>query len=516
LDQIKSQFFANISHEFRTPLHLILAPLQKKQGVITEDERGLMTRNAKRLLRLVNQLLDLTKMEVGLVRPEPRNLDVFRFVKDIAYSFSPLAEPKDLTYRVLIPEREIIVSIDPDKLEKIVYNLLSNAFKFTPKGGSVTVEMSINNDNALLLTVSDNGIGIPEKLQSKIFRRFYQVDSTQTRAHEGSGLGLALTKELVDLLGGTLLLNSKEGEGCTFQINLPVGSASKESYVIYEAIPRELAGFEAYLAEYARENSRDAVTTNDNFPVVLLVEDNHDLRHYMKRELSGEFAILEAVNGEEGLSAAQKKIPDLIVTDVMMPVMDGVTLIQKIKEDERTSHVPVILLTARDDGDTKLAGFERGADQYVVKPFEIAELIARIKSLLGQSERLRKKFSREFTLQPSEVPVSNKDVDFLNKIVQVIENNMDNDAFTVEHLQSNIGMSRMQLHRKLKALTNQSASDFIRSIRLKRAAQILRQPGMQVAEAAYLSGFNHMSYFAKCFKEQFGVLPSEYSSRQVS
>jgi YesN/AraC family two-component response regulator len=232
----------------------------------------------------------------------------------------------------------------------------------------------------------------------------------------------------------------------------------------------------------------------------------------LKRELVDQFAILEAANGEEGLELARKKIPDLIVTDIMMPVMDGVTLIKHIKEDERTSHIPTIVLTARDDSESKIAGFENGAEQYVVKPFEINELIARVKSLLTQGERLRKKFSREFVLQPSDVQLGNKDMEFLNKLVHVIEKNIDNESFTVEHLQSNIGMSRMQLHRKLKALTNQSASDFIRSIRLKRAAQILRQPGMQVSEAAYLSGFNHMSYFAKCFKEQFGVLPSEYSN----
>jgi signal transduction histidine kinase/DNA-binding response OmpR family regulator len=513
LDQMKSQFFANISHEFRTPLHLILAPLQKKHGVINEDEKGLMTRNAKRLLRLVNQLLDLTKMEVGLVRPEPRNLDVFRFVNDISYSFSPLVEPKDLTFRILIPEREVILSMDPDKLEKIIYNLLSNAFKFTPKGGAVSIQMGVDADSVLSLVVSDNGIGIPAKVQSRIFKRFYQVDSSQTRAYEGSGLGLALTKELVDLLGGSISVESKEGEGSVFNVQLPAALASKESYVVHEAVPRDLIGFESYLAEYSDESKAITAKEEDNFPVVLLVEDNYDLRQYMRRELSGFFAILEAVNGEEGLSLAQNRIPDLIVTDIMMPVMDGVMLIENIKNDERTSHIPVILLTARDDGDTKITGFETGAEQYLVKPFEINELIARIKSLLAQSERLRKKFSQQLTLQPSEIPLSNKDVEFLDKVVQVIEMNIDNEAFTVEHLQSQIGMSRMQLHRKLKALTNQSASDFIRSLRLKRAAQILRQPGMQVAEAAYLSGFNHMSYFAKCFKEQFGVLPSEFSGR---
>ena len=513
MDQLKSQFFANISHEFRTPLHLILAPLQKRHGVITEDEKGLMTRNAKRLLRLVNQLLDLTKMEVGLVSSEPRNLDIFRFVKDIAYSFSPLVEPKELTYRIMIPEREIIVSIDPDKLEKIVYNLLSNAFKFTPRGGTIRMQMSIDSNNMLSLEVADNGIGIPEKVLPKIFKRFYQVDSSQTRAYEGSGLGLALAKELVDFLGGNISVESTVGKGSLFKVLLPVGTALKESHVIQEPLPRDMTGFESYFAEYSKDNNRDSMAGDEHFPVILLVEDNYDLRQYMKRELVDEFATLEAANGEEGLEVARKKIPDLIVTDIMMPVMDGVTLIKHIKEDERTSHIPTILLTARDDSESKIAGFEKGADQYVVKPFEINELIARIKSLLTQGDRLRKKFSREFVLQPSDIQLGDKDMEFLDKLVRVIEKNIDNESFTVEHLQTNIGMSRMQLHRKLKALTNQSASDFIRSIRLKRAAQILRQPGMQVAEAAYLSGFNHMSYFAKCFKEQFGVLPSEYSNR---
>lgn len=373
--------------------------------------------------------------------------------------------------------------------------------------------MAIDSANNLSVQVADNGIGIPEKVQSRIFKRFYQVDSSQTRAYEGSGLGLALAKELVDLLGGSISLESKEGDGSTFKINLPTGTALKESSVIAEAFPKDLTGFESYFAEYSREHSRESNGGDDNFPVVLLVEDSYDLRQYMRRELADQFAILQAANGEEGLALAQKRIPDLIVTDIMMPVMDGVALIKKIKEDERTSHIPTILLTARGDVDTKIAGFETGAEQYVVKPFEISELIARIKSLLAQNDRLRKKFSREFVLQPSDVPIANKDMEFLDKLVQVIEMNIDNESFTVEHLQNNIGMSRMQLHRKLKALTNQSASDFIRAIRLKRAAQILKQPGMQVAEAAYLSGFNHMSYFAKCFKEQFGVLPSEYSNR---
>lgn len=511
LEQLKSQFFANISHEFRTPLNLILAPLQKKQDSISGTEIELMTRNAKRLLRLVNELLELAKMEVGLIKPEDRNIDVFHFIKDIANSFGLLADAKSITYLIQVPERNYIVRMDAGKLEKIAYNLMSNAFKFTPKSGVIIVQAQIDAQTNFQLKVIDSGIGIPAEHQSKIFQRFYQVDATQTRAFEGTGIGLALTKELIELLHGTITVTSEAGKGSTFTVRLPTIAASEEAISpIVISVDAE-----SYYSDGAQEPvpAVDQESLTENLPVVLLVEDNNDLRNYTKTELSSFFTILEASNGEEGLALSQKKIPDLIVTDIMMPVMDGVSLIRHLRDDERTSHIPIILLTARDDGETKIRGFETGAEQYLVKPFDIQELIARIKSLLNQGERLRKKFSREFTLEPKEIALPNKDAIFLEKIIKTIESNISNEGFTVEQLQTEVGMSRMQLHRKLKALTNQSASDFIRSIRLKRAAQILRQPGFQVAEAAYGSGFNHLSYFSKCFKEQFGVLPSEYGKQ---
>jgi signal transduction histidine kinase/DNA-binding response OmpR family regulator len=513
MEQLKSQFFANISHEFRTPLNLILAPLQKKQNQLSALEIDLMTRNAKRLLRLVNELLDLAKMEVGLVKPEIRNIDLFLFMKDIAHSFCPLAEAKEITYHIEIPERNYIAGVDSDKLEKIAYNLLSNAFKFTPRQGTVTIRAAIDSIENFVFVVSDSGIGIPKTLQSKIFTRFYQVDASQTRAFGGTGIGLALTKELVDLLQGTISVNSEVGKGSTFTVALPTKVASEEIVNVVTPFTDVLVEAESYYPEISDKDTFESTVqeTSDN-PVILFVEDNGDLRKYMRSELSGQFTMVEAANGEEGLALARKKIPDLIITDIMMPVMDGVTFTKNLRDDECTSHIPIILLTARDDGETKIKGFETGAEQYVVKPFDISELIARIHGLLAQRERLRKKFSHELTLEPTKVSVNNKDAVFLDKLVKVIESNISNDAFTVEQLQSEIAMSRMQLHRKLKALTNQSASDFIRSIRLKRAAQILRQPGIQVAEAAYGAGFNHMSYFSKCFKEQFGVLPSEYGN----
>ena len=509
VDQMKSRFFANISHEFRTPLHLILAPLQKKQNVISKAEIDLMTRNGKRLLRLVNQLMDLAKMEGGLLKPDLKDIAVFGFLKEIANSFVPLAEAKTISYHIDIPECDLVVQLDPDKLDKIAYNLLSNAFKFTPQNGTVSIRVGIDYHNEILLTVSDNGIGIPHHLQGKIFNRFYQVDASQTRQYEGTGIGLAIAKELVELFKGTITVNSALGEGSTFTVKLPAYPPFERETDIAESIRAEVIEREMHQPESPLDSIPDPMGP-DELPLVLMVEDNVDLIRYVKKELSGQFNFVEARNGEEGLSIAQKKIPDLVVSDIMMPIMDGVTLIKNLRGDDRTSHIPIILLTARDDGETKIRGFEMGAEQYLVKPFEIDELSARIKSILNQRERLRKKYSQEFTLQPSDITLKNRDMIFLDKLVKIVEQNLTNETFAVEDLQNEIGMSRMQLHRKLKALTNQSTSDFIRSIKLKRAAQILRQPGIQIAEAAYLSGFNHTSYFSKCFKEKFGVLPSAY------
>ena len=505
LDQIKSQFFANISHEFRTPLNLILAPLQRNDESLTAAERQMMIRNAKRLLRLVNQLLDLSKIEGGMLKPEFSYINVFGFVSEIANAFILLAGAKEIAYRVDIPEHDFVMYTDPDKLEKIVYNLLSNAFKFTPKGGAVMVTLSVG-DGQLQLKVSDNGIGIPKHQQALIFTRFYQADASQTRSYEGSGIGLALTRELIDLLGGRIDLVSDENKGCEFLVTLPLKDGSiPEVQHVFEVESNYYPG-----AENIAVRSELVTELNHVLPVLLLVEDNPELQNYVKTCLVSRYNVLVAGDGQQGLEIARQQIPDLVVTDIMMPVMDGVTLTSELRGDERTSHIPVILLTARVDEETRIMGFETGAEQYLVKPFNIEELVARIHSLLSRRETLRRKFGREVSLQPSGIVIEDRDALFLQKLVEIIEAKMARPTFSVEELQSEIGMSRMQLHRKLKALTNQSASDFIRTTKLKRAAQILKQPGIQISEAAYLAGFNHMSYFSKCFKEQFGVLPSDF------
>ena len=514
MDALKTQFFANVSHEFRTPLNLILAPLRKNRYPIPAWEVEMMGRNATRLLRLVNELLDLAKIEVGLVTVANRAINVAKFISEIAQTFIHLAETKEITFTIDIPERDLVAVVDPEKLEKIVYNLLSNAFKFTPVGEKVSIQVIKDSAQTFSISVTDTGIGIPDHLQKKIFDRFYQVNSSQTRPYEGTGIGLSLTKELVGLMQGSISVVNNEEKGCVFKVSLPIGvSTAVERQEVEEAFPTELTQSSNYfenLASIANEEELAAPIYSDNLPIILVVEDNEDLRKYIRTQISHEFNVMEASNGNDGLRMAQEKIPDLIITDIMMPEMDGVAMTLNIRQDQRTSHIPIIILTARDDGETKLKGFETGAEQYLVKPFEINELIARIKSLLSFNERLKKKFSQIITLAPEDVVIEDRDSIFLTKLVGIVEDNIDNEAFTVEGLQNEIGMSRMQLHRKLKALTNQSANDFIRSIRLKRAAQLLQQPGIQISEAAYRSGFNHLSYFSKCFKEQFGVVPSEY------
>ena len=517
LDQIKSRFFANISHEFRTPLNLILAPLQDNHYVPSSSEIGMIRRNAFRLLRLVNQLLDLAKMEVGLMKLNLIDLEIYSFMSDIAEAFYAVAASKSIEFQVDIPDRNYIVHTDPDKLEKIIYNLLSNAMKFTNEGGKVTIHSSLESDQILRIVVSDTGIGIPEHLKYKIFDRFYQVEGVQYRVIEGTGIGLSLTKELIDMLEGTIDLDSQEQKGCTFTVKIPVELRESPSNDLFNLNLRgQINGIGQYEYLGSRKINLDIEKQNQEkeiLPLLLLVEDNDDLRNYVAAKLRESYSLLVAENGKQALVLAKEKIPDMIVSDIMMPEMDGITLTKMLREDRLTSHIPIVLLTAKDDVSTKIEGFTYGAEQFLVKPFDMDELFARLNSLFKQRTLLNEKFSKELRLEPTKLQIANKDAELLKKLIVIIESNITNEDFSVEKLQKEIGMSRMQLHRKLKALTNKSTNDFIRSIKLKRAAQLLKQPGIQVSEAAFLSGFSHLSYFTKCFKEQFGVLPSAFAEQ---
>ncbi|MEP5614083.1 MAG: response regulator [Cyclobacteriaceae bacterium] len=515
VDKIKSNFFANISHEFRTPLTLIQGPLNaarsKGNGTLSERHLDMMQANTKRLLRLVNQLLDLSKLETSSLKLAVSEKDIIGFVRGLSLSFESLALEKSIDLTVLTNEQKIPIYFDSDKLEKVFYNLLSNAFKFTDALGKIEVEVQ-NKEEGVLVKVRDTGIGIEANHLSHVFDRFYQVDGTHTRIQEGSGIGLALTRELVELHHGSIEVQSTPGEGTEFLVTLKKGSEhfASEDLVKDVSSTSELLNEAAVSEErFGEDYSEEQISESMDLDMVLIVEDNEDVREFVKEQLTNHYQIREAKNGKEGLSLAQEIVPDLIVSDVMMPQMDGFELTAKLREDVKTSHIPIILLTAKAGGEEKIEGLETGADDYLTKPFDGKELVARISNLIQLRRALREKFSRELMLEPTAISVSSIEEKFISQVIGKIEENMSNSDLSVEKLSADLGISRIHLHRKLKALTGQSASSFIRLIRLKRAKQLLDQQGATISEVAYQVGFNSTSYFAKCFREQFGTTPTK-------
>ncbi|MFY0602109.1 MAG: tetratricopeptide repeat protein [Cyclobacteriaceae bacterium] len=506
LDQAKTNFFTNISHEFRTPLTLILGPLDQMIKRERDPEQikvyQVMHKNASRLQELINQLLDLSKLDSGNMTLRVQKADINNFISAQCHSFDSLAEQKRIQYTISVSQKELLTKFDRDKVQKMVYNLLSNAFKFTPEQGEISLNAFLENE-MYVISIRDSGKGITDDQLTEIFNRFHQV--SETHDNQGSGVGLALTKELVELHHGEIKVSSQPGQGSEFKVFLPIEDAiyEKEEELVVEEEPLEMLPLKAI--EYEESEPKSGL------PIILVVDDNQDIRKFIRGIFEKEFTVIEAQDGKEGLEQAKCNVPDLIVSDVMMPGMDGMEFCSKIKSDELTSHVPVILLTAKAGFESKLEGLKTGADDYLVKPFEEAEFKVRIENLLTQRNQLRKRYSKMITLEPSEVEVSNPDEAFILKAQQIVEYNIPNFDFTVEQFQKEIGMSRMQLHRKLKALVNCSASEFIRDQRLQRAAQLLKNEGVNVSEVAYQSGFGNLSYFAKCFKEKFGKTPSQFS-----
>lgn len=521
VDHMKSRFFANISHEFRTPLTLILGP---SESIITEtlDEKtkkkaGSIKRNANRLLNLINQLLDLSKLEAGRLKLETSYSNIVTFVKGIAMSFESLAERKDIVLKIKNTSDEIELYFDKEKMEKVFTNLLANAFKFTPGGSKITISVSETDNNSVEIKIKDAGIGIPQEELPKLFDRFYQVDSSHTRERGGTGLGLALAKELVELHLGSIKVESEEKKWTEVTVTLPLG---KE-----HLLPEEILVADEPLEEIKilveEEEGRESTSMQVDKPlpediikyktIILVVEDNTDVREYIKDSLKNEYYIEEAANGEQGLRKAEKIIPDLIISDIMMPKMDGNELTRKLKNDERTSHIPVILLTAKSEQESKLEGLETGADAYLTKPFDTKELQIRIKNLINLRRKLQQKFShgKIVTIKGEEKKVSGLDEKFMKKVLEVIENHISEETFSIEDFGSEVGMSRMQIHRKLKALTGKSASHYIRSVKLFKAKEMIGKHEATISEIAYSLGFSSPAYFTRCFKEEYGHPPSE-------
>lgn len=513
VDRLKSNFFANISHEFRTPLTLIKGPIeqleQNPDEKLSRENVKMIRRNSDRVLTLVNQLLDLSKIEGGSLKLEPEEGDVHQFLRAVTSSFNSLAAQHRVDYRVQIPQTAFLTSFDRDKLEKVVNNLLGNAFKFAGDDAMISIDVGPN-EHGIQIEVSDTGKGIPKEKLPFIFNRFYQVDSGAAREKEGSGIGLALTKNLVELMSGTITVTSEMGKGTIFTVTLPLraletASDDSEAHASAEN-DRKVSSFipKSRPFHLEKEDKR-------NLPQILLVEDNDDMRQYIKEHLIHLFRIKEAVNGKTGLEMAIADPPDLIITDLMMPKMDGMELCKKLKTEVHTSHVPIIMLTAKAGLDNKIEGLETGADDYLTKPFDGKELLVRTKNLIDQRQKLRELFfDKTMNVNPKKVTVTSIDQKFLEQLLELLEAHFSDSDFGVPQMQDALAMSKTQLHRKLKALTNEAPGELLRNFRLKMAAQLLALKADSVTQIAYQVGFNNLSYFAKCFRELYGVAPSAY------
>jgi DNA-binding response OmpR family regulator len=427
-------------------------------------------------------------------------------LKLIGSTFSSLAERNGLVYKQEIFQGPFKGCYDRDKLEKMLNNLLSNAFKFTPEGGLVNMKATIETGN-LIVEVKDSGIGIPEEKLGLIFNRFYQIDDSITRSSEGSGIGLALTKELAELHRGRLSVSSHEGIGSVFILTLPVNrDAFRDFPITPETLPEEQLP-DVKSSEY---ETPDTIDSDERKPVILVAEDNPDMQKFIFDLLKEKYRVICVANGKEAFERAKIIVPDIVITDWMMPVMDGLTCCEKIKTTDATCHIPVLMLTARADQSSKLEGLETGADDYLVKPFNSHELAVRIHNLIEQRRKLREVFSKEMTLQPQQISLPSRDATFLTNLLNLLEKNHADADFSVEELAEEVSMSRMQLHRKLKALTDQSPGEFLRRFRLERAKQLLSIEGTQVSEVCFKVGFNNVSHFSKAFRDFAGVTPTEF------
>jgi signal transduction histidine kinase/ligand-binding sensor domain-containing protein/DNA-binding response OmpR family regulator len=504
LDEMKTRFFTNVSHEFRTPISLILIPIQR---LIKETAAGemknqfeLINRNARRLLNMVNELLDFRRLQENELHLHATESDVIQYIQEVAASFNDMANNKYIEYRYQGITNPVVMLFDKDKLERILFNLLSNAFKFTPERGQVKVVVGIRQAEAgsqLEIQVIDNGIGIPPDQQEKIFERFYQTSSDEHILNQGSGIGLSITREFVEMHGGTITVKDEHPKGCCFTVLLPVKTSTKVPVSSQVA-----AGTESVHQLFKK-------------PTILLVEDNDDFRTYLKSSLEEHFTILEAVQGMEGWKKVLSSHPDLVVSDISMPLLSGIELCRKIKTDSRTRHIPVILLTALEGEETQLKALETGPNDYITKPFNYDILFSRIKNLLNYQSVVKETYQKQVEVNPSEPAVEEEAEDqFIRKALAIIEKHMSNSEFNVDNLRQELLLSRTSLYKKVLSLTGQTPIEFIRQIRLKRAAQLLEKSNHNVTEVAYMVGFNNPKYFAKYFKEQFGQLPSHYQQER--
>jgi len=514
LDTMKSSFFENISYEFRTPLSLIAGPVEQqlqKPDIDSSEKKNLTIakRNTNRLLILVDQLLDLSKLEAGHFKLKVQQGNLSVFLKSLTSSFSYLAQENNQAYTVNIDISENTYYFDADALEKIITNLISNALKYRPDGESIEITGSIENQK-LQLIVKNTGTSLSEEALQTIFNRFARTDEQTT----GTGIGLALSRELATLHKGTISAQS-DNTWASFTVTLPVTETAFSTNEKATGVVDTSAFAKANTISLQKQiiTEEADIFSKETNPILLIVDDNADLRTYVSSLFENTYTIHTAQDGSEGFEIASSIVPDLIITDLMMPKDDGITLTKNCKTSETTSHIPIVILTAKVGDENRLTGLENGADAYITKPFNTEILKTTTHNLLESRKKLQERFSQEVVLIPKNVAINSVDEHFLDNLKEVVDTQIIESDFTTESFAKALGMSRMQLHRKLKALTGLSATEFIRSQRLKLAAQLLKKSDINVSQVGYAVGFNNHSYFTKCFKEHYGISPSDYAKK---
>lgn len=538
INEAKLQFFINISHEIRTPMTLIISPLEKLLAEHSEKQPVylMIYRNAQRILRLINQLMDIRKLDKGQMHLKFRETDIVGFINDLMQTFNYQAQKKNITFtfeKELEGADSLKVWIDLNNFDKVLMNVLSNAFKYTHEGGNIEVSLKTGHNDAYRgalkdyfeIDITDNGIGIDKNKIEQIFERFYQIDNDMTQSNFGTGIGLHLSRSLVELHHGIIKAENREdGQGTRFIIRLPLGSNHLKAEELEN--PEE-TGSEPTISQLPKDSIYETEEENKTNEYrkpkaktryrVLIVEDDEEIRRYTRSELDSDFRIYECTNGREGLETILKEKPDLVISDVMMPEMDGITLCRKIKQNININHIPIILLTAKSKAEDQIEGLEIGADAYIVKPFNTELLRTTISNLIANRERLRGKLVGEQQVEEkiTKIEMKSNDEILMSKVMKTINDHLADPTLNVEMLAANVGMSRVHMHRKLKELTNQSARDFIRSIRLKQAANLLREKNLSVSEVAYATGFSNLSHFSNTFRDFYGISPSEYKEQQM-
>lgn len=517
LDKMKSEFFSNISHEFRTPLSLIINPLEKllNEGKLQnkdKDRVNLILKSSNRLLKLTNELMDFSKLEKELLKPDFQTHEMVSFTNDICQLFNNLADNMNIEFRTIYSFERLEMPIDKGMVEKIIFNLLSNAFKYTPLNGMIMVNVSKYYETEteyLKISVVNTGEGISEENINRVFDRFYQVNNVQNKNITGTGIGLSLVKNFVELHNGKVEVKSEPNLETCFDVFLPTTQPNYHKSVQIPAVSTKKA-FKEYKPDKANESA--SASKNMNHYRVLVIEDEDDIRNYIVEELSLEYRVISAQNGEEGLNIANEIIPDLIITDVMMPVLSGIELCKRLKTQVITSHIPIIILSAKTSINQQIEGLEMGADVYIIKPFSIDFLKIQVQRLITFKQTVYSKFLKETTLIPQDSVTNKLDDDFMQKVLAFIEENITNSELNVDQIANCVSLSKVQTYRKVKAITGLSIVEFIRTVRLKKASQLILEGSLNFSEIAFDTGFSTPSYFSKCFHDHFGKTPSEFAS----